>query len=99
MSVRTYGYTAVQHSAYGYKEDPRFEHGLQPAMLDNAKQEVRVREVGGVVFDSYKEASDFCDTAMYPANVEGLIPRAQGKFSAFKVDGLKVYIPVRVVVG
>ena len=99
MSARTHGYTVVQHSAYGYKADIRFKQGLQPITLNNARERANVISRGGVVFDTYKEADDFCDKAMYPEGTEGLNPAAKGTFAALEVDGLKLYLPVRVVVG
>lgn len=99
MPRQVVGYTVVQHSAYGYKNDLRFKQGLQPASLESVKQMHLVRSAGGVTFDTYKEADDFCDKAMYPPGVSGLNPQARGTFAQVTVDQLKVYVPIRQVVG
>lgn len=49
--------------------------------------------MGGITFDSYADADDFCLDAMYAPDVKGLIPAAQGTFSDEKIDGLRIYIP------
>lgn len=92
-------YTVVQHSAFGYKDDPQFEAGLETRRVTTQKAQRDVIKVGGLLFDGQHEAETFCDEAMYPVGVEGLIPAARGTFAALKVDSLAVYISVREVVG
>lgn len=94
-----FGYTVVQHSGFGYNDDPQFEKGLEPRKIPNKKSHDAIVKAGGLVLPGYGEADDFCDTAAYPKGTEGLIPNAQGTFADLQVDGLKVYVPVRQVVG
>lgn len=95
----TAGYAIVQHSAAGYRDDSRFERGLETRAVD-AKVKLIVEGAGGVVFDTLREADEACFKWMYPEGSEGLVPRARGTWAkGLKVDGLKVYVPVRVIVG
>lgn len=82
----------VQHSGYGYGENPQFRRGLELRQVTTA-QERRVREVGGVVFDGYPEADDYALAEMFPPGYDGLTPRAPGSFARRRVDGLRVYVP------
>jgi hypothetical protein len=92
-------YTIVQHSAFGYKGDRQFERGVESRQVDIKVQQDRVIKAGGVLFDTYSEAEDFAMKAMYPEGYPGLTPRVEGTFSDKQVDGLRIYIPVRKVVG
>lgn len=87
-------YAPVQHSGYGYGNDPDFAHGLETRTVSTAAQQDAVRRAGGVLFDSYVASERYCDEEMYPPGVEGLIPRAPGTFSDTKIDTLRVYVPV-----
>lgn len=72
-------------------------------MIRTAGAVGKVENAGGVLFNSYKEAEDFCEHAMYPPGSEplnapfmaSLIPNAQGHFSPHTIDNLRIYIPVR----
>lgn len=90
-------YTVVQHSGFGYADKPGFEHGLEPRRI-TAREARAVERAGGLVFEGYREADDFCEAAMYPEGA-GLLPAARGTFAELRVDELRVYIPVREVVG
>jgi hypothetical protein len=90
-------WTVVQHSGFGYAEDPTFEHGLEERQVSTRREQDRVERAGGVLFDGYCEAEDFAMSAMYPGEGAGLMPRAAGTFSENKVDGLRVYVPVREI--
>jgi hypothetical protein len=85
-------YTVVMHSAAGYKGDPTFARGLESRSV-TAAQAAAVTRRGGVVFDSYGDAEDYAFGAQYPAAYIGLVPNAPGAFSAYKIDGLAVYVP------
>jgi hypothetical protein len=94
----------VQHSGFGYGANPQFERGLEVRELGIhgeplAREQKRVRDAGGVVFDSYEEAVAFEESAPYPADYAGLTPRVAGDFSEQTIDGLRIYMPVRVLVG
>jgi hypothetical protein len=85
-------YAIVRHSGYEYAGNRQFLQGLEMRSVRPAQAE-KVLAVGGVVFDSYLEADDFCEAEMYPPTVKGIIPDAPGVFSRVKIDGLSVYIP------
>lgn len=87
-------HTVVMHSGAGYGGKQGFTRGLESRTLDSKKQEDLVRKVGGLIFNSYNEAEDYCMKEMYPANYNGLHPRAPGTFSKCTVDGLRIYVPV-----
>lgn len=99
MSKKDYGYTIVQHSAMGYKDDYTFQKGLEVRTMTYKKDLTAVQQVGGRVFETYKEANDYAFTEMYPPDHDGsLIPKAKGLFSHKKVDGLRIYIPAETKV-
>lgn len=98
-SLGEHGWTLVQHSGYGYANKPGFEHGLETRMIETKTQRKQIVKLGGVIFATYGQAEDAAETFMYPDGVEGMYPKAQGTFADFKVDGLRLYLPVREVVG
>ena len=51
------------------------------------------------MFDSLADAAEFEHRDPYPDGYEGLIPRAAGSFSDRTIDGLRIYVPVRQVLG
>lgn len=92
--LKDFGYTLVQHSAYGYKQDVQFKQGVESRALTSEEQVNRVKKVGGIVLTGYSEAEARAQAEMYPPDVETfLTPKAQGTFSHVEVDGLAVYIP------
>jgi hypothetical protein len=95
-TVRKDRYTVVQHSGYGYAEDATFLEGLESRPLETDAQIARINRIGGAVFDSYGEAEDFCDWAMYIAHATpGIVPEALkiGEFDRLQVDGLAIFKP------
>ena len=86
-------YTIVQHSGYGYGDNTQFENGLEPRNIERKSQFMRVMSEGGVVFDNWMDAEDYCEHEMYPSDYKGLIQNAPGHFCAFKIDNLRLYIP------
>lgn len=98
--TKHFGYTVVQHSAFTAKGDTDFARGLESRCLRTKRELDTVLRAGGLVYATYTEAEDFVLTASYPRGYEGLIPDAQGSFSAATtVDGSAIYRPVRSVVG
>lgn len=91
------GYVIVQHSGFGYNADPQFEKGLETRRIPDKKTLTAIEKAGGVVME-YLAAEEFCEKAMYPSNA-GMIPNARGTFADLTVDGLRVYVPVRQIVG
>jgi hypothetical protein len=49
--------------------------------------------------DQVADPAEFEHRAPYPDGYEGLIPRAAGSFSDGTIDGLRIYVPVRRVLG
>jgi hypothetical protein len=88
-------WTIVQHSAFGYKQDPQFERAVETRQIQNSIEMIRVNRAHGCVFNSYMEAEEFAEKANYPDGHEGIIPGVKGKFSVWLIDGLKIYIPVQ----
>lgn len=86
-------YTAVQHSAFGYSDDPTFKHGLESRAVDTKREQNSVIAAGGVLLPTYSAIEDYCEREMFPEDYEGLIPNAQGAFSVRQIDGLAIYIP------
>ena len=92
-------YTVVQHSGFGYAGDETWEQGLEIRSVDTKAEQDLVRKADGVLFDTYHEADEFIERAMYPENYQGLIPKAQGEFSDKEIDQLRIYIPKVQVIG
>ena len=102
--TRRRAWTVVQHSRYGHGGDPQFEHRLEVLELGVhgepfARELGRAEVAGGIVFDSLTEAAESERRAPYPDGYKGLIPRAAGSFSDRTIDGLRIYIPIRQVLG
>lgn len=98
MSSENYGYTAVQHSAMGFKRDMRFAKALEEAAVTTAKEAAAVETAGGRLFPTMTEARDFVMGEQYPPEVTVLVPCAPGSFSLAKVGGLRIYVPPPVEV-
>lgn len=89
-----YGYTVVQHSAYGYLMNPTFKGGLETRSLRLKSEKMKVLQVGGLVFDTYSAAEDYAEEEMYKdLDNLTLVPNAPGEFSKHTIDGLRIYIP------
>lgn len=86
-------YTVVQHTGFGRGRNKQFMLGLESANADRKGIAEKIQKAGGVLFDTYMEAEDYCMTEQYPATYNGIIPRAPGSFSNVVVDGRRVYIP------
>ncbi len=92
-------YTVVRHSGYGYAGKEGFAQGLEVRSIDKKSEINLVEKVGGLLFDTWKDADDFTDQACFPEGYEGMYPIAQGTFSSRCIDELQIYIPVRKAVG
>lgn len=93
-----FGYTIVQHSAWGYRGDPGFKQGLETREITSRSEKNIVERVGGMVFEDYSKAEDTALELSYPPANTGLYPTFQGSFSNKKIDGLAIAIPLRQVV-
>jgi hypothetical protein len=94
-------WTLVQHSAYGYQEKPGWDKAVETRKLTTEAELDRVRKVGGLLFSTYDAADQQEYQSNYPdgAGERLMYPQVKGTFSDKEVDGLKIYIPVRQVVG
>jgi hypothetical protein len=90
-------YTAVMHSAGAYAGDPQFTSALEEAAVSTHAEMRKVKKAGGVLFDTYTEAADFCETENYPPGIEGLIPHVPGTFGKLTLEGRRVYLPGRTI--
>lgn len=90
-------YTIVQHSGFGYGGKVSLRHGLEERQIRTEAKLKRVRNAGGVVFDSYREAYEYAFKEQY-RNTRGMYPNAPGPFSTVKIDELRLYIPPTVKV-
>ena len=86
-------YTIVQHSGFGYANDPQFEQAVEERNISTKRQFNSVKKQGGIMIGTYRAAYDLCEKINYPPKVKGIIPRAQGTFAKAKIDGLAIYIP------
>ena len=86
-------YTLVQHSGIGHDEG--FAQAVQEQSIIKKSQAEDILEEGGLVFDSYEEASEAAIKENYPDEVKGLYPKVRGHFSTTLVGGYKLYIPAR----
>jgi hypothetical protein len=86
-------WTVVQHSGYGYAEDPQFRKGLETRQITTLTEKKSVIKAGGLLFGNYADAEQYCMEEMYPDDYGGIIPVAPGIFSAIAIDQLLVYIP------
>jgi len=86
-------YTLVQHSGFGYSQDPRFKLATEERSIPNKRTLKAIKNRGGMVFIGYVGAATQADIENYPPNVKGIIPHALGTFDKYKIDGLKLYIP------
>lgn len=86
-------YTLVQHSAYGYAQDPQFEKAVEERYIRNNQKLKAIKKRGGFILVGYFDAYGKAEEENYPPEVKGLIPCARGTFDAYLVDGLKLYIP------
>lgn len=91
--LKTIQYTLVQHSAAGYKHDPTFNYAVEERHLSTEGEVTKVRQSGGVLFDSYTAASDAAEAENYPAEVQTIVPHVRGHFSNLTIDGLRIYQP------
>lgn len=101
-------WTLVQHSAFGYQEKPGWDLAVETHSITTEAELKRVQSVGGFVFDSYSEADDQEMASNYPEGVAQAgtgkdfvltYPEVQGTFSDKDLDGLKIYIPARQIIG
>lgn len=86
-------WTLVQHS--GVDHDRGFSRAVEEAAVPDGKTERRIRDLGGVLFDSYEDASAAEYRENYPDEVQGIYPRVRGSFATFEVGRQKLYLPVK----
>lgn len=90
-------FTIVQHSACGYRGDPLWSRAVETRTVNTASEARKVNAAGGMLFDTYHEAAIFEDRIN--TDGPGMYPAVKGAFSTEMIDDLRIYIPVRSVVG
>lgn len=86
-------WTLVQHSGFGYGNNPQFERAVEEKQINGALEIRRVAKAGGVIITAYKEAHELAEAENYPPGVQGIVPCAQGEFSPICVEALRIYKP------
>jgi hypothetical protein len=95
MDRAVIAYTIVRHSGTttGHTE---FKQGLEEVALHRQSQVDKVKQLGGILFDTYSEARDWAMKEQYPEDYSGLIPKAPGSFTrSFTVHDLPLYLPTQ----
>ena len=86
-------FTVVRHSGYVFGGRTEFKFGLQETSINTRVELNNIRNEGGFVFNSYKEADSFCYSESYrESDKVSLRPMVDGKFSRKKIRGLNIYI-------
>jgi hypothetical protein len=88
-------WTLVQHSGYAHAGKPEFACAVEEALVDRDSDLAKISQAGGLIFNSYLEASDREYEENYPPEVDGIIPKVKGTFGALQIDGRKIYIPLK----
>ncbi len=86
-------WTLVQHSAAAFRDDPRFKKGLEVVQVTDVATITRIRNNSGLLFGNRHEAAAFEVEECYPKGYKGLVPKAPGRFSYYRIDGQRVYVP------
>ena len=85
-------FTLVQHSGWVVAGKWDFKNAVELRTLSGASAS-DIRKAGGLIFDTYSEASTAEYNENYPPDLQGMIPKVNGSFSNKKVQGQKIYIP------
>jgi len=85
-------FTLVQHSGWAAAGKWDFKNAVELRTLSGTSAE-DIRKAGGLIFDTYSEASIAEHNENYPPELKGMIPRVNGSFSNKEVQGQKLYIP------
>jgi len=85
-------YTLVQHSGWVVSGKWDFKNAVELRRCQGKNADA-VREVGGLIFKTYTDASNAEYNENYPPDLTGMIPNIQGSFSIKEVEGQKIYIP------
>jgi len=87
--VATPKYTIVQSSVFILDGNSKFEHRLELHGIVTAGSSQRVRNVGGVLFHDYSDATK----ALEILNTVFAKCQDPPSFSPMRVDGLPIWIP------
>lgn len=83
-------YTLVRHSGWSVGQNPQFKQAVELTSVSGADLSA-VAKVGGLIYNTYTEASNAEHNANWPPAHQGIIPRANGSFKMVK--DLDVFIP------
>jgi hypothetical protein len=94
---KTTFYTLVQHSAFTFKGDLRFEHAVECRVLSTTGQVIRVQDAGGVLESDWRRITARELSENYPAGRKSSLdlPNADGAFASVRIEGQRVYVPGR----
>lgn len=85
-------YTVCRHSGYVFSGSPEFAFALESKAIPKSEAG-RVSAAGGIVFQTYAQAEDYCDRETAAADGSPFVYRARGRFSHETVGGLPIYVP------
>ena len=83
-------WTIVQHSRCGYGGDQTFKNFLEERIIMSQKELDKVKKSGGLILDNYETVDAWTSAPIH---------RLQGRFSRFKIDRLKIYVPLKIMLG
>ena len=85
-------WTLVQHSGFVVDGKHDFESAVQVRGISQKSVDL-VRNVGGLLFENYMQASVAEYDENYPPSLGGMIPHVDGSFSNEEIEGQRIYIP------
>ena len=88
-------WTLVRHTGYSIGDNPQFEKAVEMRNVELASERRVIASAGGLLIDSYDEASLREEHENYPKEVKGVIPRAKGSFVSRKGFDEEIYVPAR----
>lgn len=91
MTKPKHGYTLVRHSAFTGRGDHQFRNGVELSAIPTKRSLGLIKARGGLVFDTYDEASKAEYTYNYPEGHEGIIPGARGSFVSIQMG--QIFVP------
>jgi hypothetical protein len=94
---KTTFYTLVQHSAFVFDGDLRFEHAVEPRVLSTQGEVTKVATAGGVIESDWRAINKRADSENFPVSRKSTmaLPHATGTFSSVTIEGQCLYIPAR----
>lgn len=85
MRLKTQVWTLVEHSGLPV--------GVEEMLVRTEGERARVVKAGGVLLDTYTQASEREYAENYPDENGGLYPRPTGTFARARLGSQRIYIP------